>query len=344
MQTFSKIAERIINQRLTKFAKLNGLYSLRQTGSLPQRATIDAGISLRYWVQEAQAAGLKASTMFLDIKGGFDNVDHSTLLRRVQTKNVPNYMAKWISNFISYRQCAIIFPGSPREMRGINTSILQGSPLSPILFVVYVEPLHDCIDPSREFTSSYVDDIQTTVSSNSWCMNSKLLEEGLTRIKNIATSLGLEYSTNKAGLIHWRAPREKVARSDHPIVVDGECIQPAPTAVKWQRFYFENNYCTWTHYANRLALVQAAFDRIKRLSSPGCRLIPYSAGRMVKAFIIPTLQYGAECLDLSATMRHKMEVLLKRVKQWITNCFYSTNTNVLSAEACIMPVDRYLEL
>jgi len=92
MQTFSKIAETIINQRLIKFAKLNSLYSIRQTRSLPQRATFDTDISLRHWVQEAQAAGLKASTMFLDIKGGFDNVDHSTLLQRLQTKV---YLTKW---------------------------------------------------------------------------------------------------------------------------------------------------------------------------------------------------------------------------------------------------------
>jgi len=108
METFSKIAERIINQRLIEFAKLNGLYLIRQTGSLLQRVTFDAGISLKHWVQEAQAAGLKASTMFLDIKGGFDNVDHSTLLRRLQTNSVPDYMVKWISNFISYRQCTIV--------------------------------------------------------------------------------------------------------------------------------------------------------------------------------------------------------------------------------------------
>jgi len=216
-------------------------------------------------------------------------------------------------------------------MRGINTGIPQGSPLSPILFVIYVEPLHDCIDPSREFTSSYIDDIQTTVSSNSWWMNSKLLEEVFTRIKNIVTSLGLEFSTHKTDLIHWRTPREKVARSEHPIVVDGQCIQPAPKAVKWLGFHFENNHGTWTHYANRLPLAQAAFDRIKRLSSPSGRLTPYSARRMAKAIIIPTLLYGVEFLDPSATMRHKMEVLLNRVKRWITNCFYSTNTNVLSA-------------
>ena len=210
--------------------------------------------------------------MSLDIKGGFHIVDHSTLLRRVQSKSVPGSMVKWISNFISYRQCAIIFPGSATEMRGINTGIPQGSTLSPILFVIYVEPLYNCIDPSRQFILSYVDNIQTTVSSSSWWMNSQLLEEPFARIKNLAMSVGLEFSTHKTDLIHWRTPREKVARSEHPIVVDGECIQPTPKAVKWLEFYFENNHGTWTHYANRLTLAQAAFDRIKRLSSPGGRL------------------------------------------------------------------------
>jgi len=64
---------------------------------------------------------------------------------------------------------------------------------------------------------------------------------------------------------------------------------------------------------------------------------------MTKAIIIPTLLYSAEFLDPSATRKHKMEVLLNRLKRWIMNCFYSTNTNILSAEACIMPVDLYLE-
>jgi len=208
---------------------------------------------------------------------------------------------------------------------------------------IYVKPLHDCIDPSREFISSYVHNIETTVSSSSWWMNSKLLEEVFTWIKNVATSLGLEFSTHKTDLIHWRTPREKVDRSEHPIVVDGECIQPAPKAVKWLCFHFENNHSTWTHYANRHALAQAAFDRIKRLSSTGGRLTPYSTRRMGKAIIIPGLLYGAEFLNPSATMRHKMEVLRNRVKRWITKCFYSTHTNVLSAEACIMLVELYLE-
>ena len=48
IQTFSKMAQRIINQRLIKFSRTNGLYSIRQTGSLPQRAILDAGIALKH--------------------------------------------------------------------------------------------------------------------------------------------------------------------------------------------------------------------------------------------------------------------------------------------------------
>jgi len=62
------------------------------------------------------------------------------------------------------------------------------------------------------------------------------------RIQDNVTSLRLEFATHKTDLIHWWAPIENVARSEYPIVVDGECIQPALKAVKWHGFHFENNH------------------------------------------------------------------------------------------------------
>jgi len=46
MQTFSKIAERVVNNRLMKIVYESGLYCINQTGSLPHRSTVDAAISL----------------------------------------------------------------------------------------------------------------------------------------------------------------------------------------------------------------------------------------------------------------------------------------------------------
>jgi len=343
MQTFSKIAELIINQHLIRFAKASGLYSIRQTGSLLQRPTFDGGTSLKHGVQEAQAAGLKASTMFLDIKREFDNVDYGTLLRRPRSKDTPEYMTRWISNFISYRQYPIIFPGTPRNMKGINTRIPQGSLLSPILFIIYIEPLHSCSDPTRELIISYVDDIQITVSSPSWKMNTQLVEEAYSRINAAASAIGLSLSTYKTDLMHWRTPNERAESCKHPIVIDQQCVEPAPKAVKWLGFHFEPNHTTWIHFVKRLPLAQAPFERIKRLSSLGGRLTSYSAGRMAKGIMVPTLFYGPKFLKPSITMCNKMKTFMNRVQRWITNCFYSTNTIVLFAEAFLMPMDLYLE-
>ena len=218
------------------------------------------------------AAGLKATTMFLDIKGGFDNVDHMTLKDRLESRNAPSYMVKWIANFISYRQCAMVFLGSPRKMVKVHTGMPQGSPLSPILFVIYVEPLHECPNPTNMFISSFVDDIQVTLSSSSWIRNTVLLEGAYTRIRDIANSLKLRFSTDKTDLMHWRIPRDRSVICEHPIKVDEECIQPTPKSVKWLGFHFELNLSTRTHFTKRLSLAQTAFDTIKRLSTPGGKL------------------------------------------------------------------------
>jgi len=68
----------------------------------------------------------------------------------------------------------------------------------------------------------------------------------------------------------------------------------------------------------------------------------YSAGRMAKGIIVSTLFYGAEFLEPNITMPNKMATFMNRVQRWIPNCFYSTNTVVQSAEACLMPTNLYM--
>ena len=124
------------------------------------------------------------------------------------------------------------------------------------------------------------------------------LEGAYTRIRDIANSLKLSFSTHKTDLMHWRTLRDRSVICEHPIKVGEECIQPTPKSVKWLGFHFESNLSTGTrtHFTKRLSLAQAAFDRIKRLSTPGGKLSAYSARRMAKAIILPTLLYGAEFL------------------------------------------------
>ena len=95
-----------------------------------------------------------------------------------------------------------MFPGSPRKMVKVNTGIPQEFPLSPILFVIYVEPLHECPNLTNTFIFSYVDDIQIKVSWSSWIRNTVLLENTYARIRTIASSLSLGFSSHKTKLMY----------------------------------------------------------------------------------------------------------------------------------------------
>ena len=81
------------------------------------------------------------------------------LKKRLRSRDTVEYIHKWISSFLSQKLCMIIFSCSPSTMKGINTGITQSSPLSPNLFVIYIESLHACTDSTGEFNTSYIDNI-----------------------------------------------------------------------------------------------------------------------------------------------------------------------------------------
>lgn len=137
-----------------------GLYCIKQTGSLPHWSTVDTAVPLQHWIKEAQFAKKKVSSLFLDVKGGFDNMDHRKLLERLEgALAVPLYLTDWIKNFITTRNISLVYPGSPRRTHEVDKGIPQGSPQSPLLFDIYVKPLHLTMDYSEFFTTSYVDEL-----------------------------------------------------------------------------------------------------------------------------------------------------------------------------------------
>ena len=200
LQTISKILERIVASCLSAMARYVGLLHRNQCGSLPSLSSFDACTALTDTVRTLQRPALKVSSLFLDIKGGFDNVDADILCSSQHSKGVNHYLISWVKSFLTGRSCRLLFQGSPRIFSPISVGTPQGSPLSPLLFVIYVSPLHIPLD--RGLDLSYVDDFSLTVSSPSDRTNSRALQAALGRIRAIAHSRKVDFSVPKTELIH----------------------------------------------------------------------------------------------------------------------------------------------
>jgi len=177
LKTVSKIVERIITVRLSAIARSKGLLHRNQCGSLSGLSSADACRTLMHVVKTLQRPRLEVSTLFLDIKAGFDNVNASTLRARLLASQIPSYMVDWVSSFLSERTCTLVFQGSPNIPSRVSVGTPQGSPISPLVFLLYVAPLHMSIP--RGLMVSYEDDFAITVGSPSYRGNVRRLKKPL---------------------------------------------------------------------------------------------------------------------------------------------------------------------
>ena len=142
LRMVSTILERIVATGLLLAAQSRGLIQPNQSGSLSGLRTYDTCLTLMNDVKTLQRPRLKVSSLFLDIKAGFDNVDNPTLARILREGAIPRYLVSWVASFLRERSCTLVFQSAPGTPAPVNVGAPQGSPISPLLFLIYVAPLH----------------------------------------------------------------------------------------------------------------------------------------------------------------------------------------------------------
>jgi len=219
LKTISKILERVMTVRLSAFPGSRRLLHPNQDGSLPGLSSSDACLTLMHEVKTLQRPRLEVSTLFLDIKAGFDNVNASTLRARLLASPVPSYMVDWVSSFLSERTCTLVFQGSPNISSAVSVGTPQGSPIFPLLFPLYVAPLHMSVP--RGLMVSYVDDFSITVASPSYRGNIRRLHGLFSTIASKGREIGVSFSVPKTELIHWRTSSQRTPPSNATIELEG---------------------------------------------------------------------------------------------------------------------------
>ena len=120
----------------------------------------------------------------LDISKAFDRVWHKGLLAKLPMFGLHHTLINWIGSFLSDRSIAVRVDGFLSNLHSINAGVPQGSVISPVLFILFI---NDLLTSTSSSSHSFSDD---TFLSSSFSFNPN--DHASTNIqlhRNISTSL-----------------------------------------------------------------------------------------------------------------------------------------------------------
>ena len=115
---------------------------VNQYGGLRGLSTIRALVDMvNTWLLAAEER--KASTVvLLDYRKTFDNVDHTVLVIKCKSYDLPNFNIRWLFAFLSDRSQRVRLGQELSDWVKLKGSVPQGSWLVPILFIILIDDLH----------------------------------------------------------------------------------------------------------------------------------------------------------------------------------------------------------
>ena len=139
LNTDYKLAARVIASRLG--ALLNHVVDSTQTGFLPQRWIGDNILAHLETIDFHQYSQQPGVLLFLDFEKAFDRLDRPWMERCMAAVGFGAGAQRWVSLLHAGTTARVAFNGWHTARFPVQSGVFQGSPLSPLLFVLAVQPM-----------------------------------------------------------------------------------------------------------------------------------------------------------------------------------------------------------
>ena len=147
ISVFSKIFPTILNNRLVQWSESTGRLDECQFGFREGRNTIDCIYILQSLIERSLSKKLYCA--FVDYKMAFDLVNREELWFKLTNNAVSTKMLNILkAMYTNTKLCASRF-SSLSEFFESNIGVKQSEPLSPLLFLFFINDVHEFLDANR---------------------------------------------------------------------------------------------------------------------------------------------------------------------------------------------------
>lgn len=146
MNTIAKVLMGVLNKRLKKWVGDNKILNEFQAGFRTGYSTVDNIYSLASIVHLKLTEKRKVYAFFVDFSAAFDMVPRQLLIYKLHEMGMPTKMVNMIKNIYQSTKSMIWTGDEVSQEFNTYTGVRQGCLLSPLLFTLYLNDLHDWLE------------------------------------------------------------------------------------------------------------------------------------------------------------------------------------------------------
>ncbi|EED11470.1 polymerase, putative [Talaromyces stipitatus ATCC 10500] len=324
LSVLGKGLERLVAQNMAWIAIHYKVLASQQFRALPLRLVINLTTCLTHDIEQALNQGKTASLLTFDVEGAFDNVLPGRLTYWLRTQGWPNNLILWISSFITERTIQIRFDNELGPHTDISCGLPQGSPISPILFILYIAPLFHMGNPRTRF--GYADDGATLAISPSLLTNCQTLSESLQDAIEWGTAEGITFAPNKYELMHFSRHRADQDPATTPSVLMGSVTVTEAT----------------DQMTSKVLTIASA---LRSLGNTVHGMRPHLLQQAISACVLRKVYFGAETWWPGRTrFRSRPQADTPPISNLVNKHLTDLSTVILTGARAILPVFRTTQL
>ena len=285
----SKVLERIVHNRVSKYLSTNSLLSNQQFGFRAGSSTQEALLTIINDWHQLLSSNRQIGVVFLDVKKAFDSVPHSQILDSLAKFGISGPLLSWFSNYLSGRLQRVVLDGSSSSPTSVTSGVPQGSILGPLLFIIFMDSISKVPLLSNAKLYLYADDIVLFMPLNN-TRDVHTLQDNINLVHQWAKDHGLTLNSAKSNVL-------PITRSTHPIplhlCVDRNPI-PVVSSVKYLGVTITSKL-SWSEHVNNIS--KATRRQLSLIYRKFANATPQARSHIFRTAVLPKLDYCSSVWD-----------------------------------------------
>ena len=311
-----KVLEHIVVSNVMKHLDNHQILTDCQHGFRARRSCETQLISLIHELASSLDSKKQHDIAVLDFSKAFDRVPHERLLAKLHHYGVRGNTHRRIRSFLTDRSQRVVVDGAFSAPVPVVSGVPQGSVLGPILFLVFINDLLDCV-ASR--TRLFADDcvLYREINSTDDC---DILQQDLVHLEEWERKWGMDFHPDKCSILRVHRKKDPLL---HNYSLKGHILTSEQHTMYLGVIISQD--LTWTAHINstvkKANSVLGFLRRNLRVSNEHTKEAAY------KTLVRPHLEYCCTIWNPhTKELKHRVEMVQRRAARFTTRRYRNTSS------------------